>query len=67
MKQPSPAHAIVLLLELISILLVAVQCQPQPARGDITNLQPVIWLAAISSNYAAPVLSTCNSEDNNCG
>ena len=67
MKQPSPAHAIVLLLELIGILFAVVRCQPQPAQGDTTALQPVVWIAAVSNNYAAPVLSTCNSEDNNCG
>lgn len=67
MKQPSPAHAIVLLLELIGLSFAAVQCQPQPAHGDTNNLQPVVWIAAVSNNYAAPLLSTCNSEDNNCG
>jgi len=70
MKQISPAHAIVLVLELISLLFIASRCQPQPVHGDTgnsTGMQPVVWIAVASNNYAAPVLSACNSVDNNCG
>ncbi len=37
-----------------------------PAAAQTQPLKPAAYLSTIASNYAAPLTSSCNSEDNNC-